>query len=45
MQRFLLLALLMVVSVVSVSGCYVTPARGYYGPSRVVVVHERHYRR
>jgi hypothetical protein len=44
MQRFLLFALL-VVTVVGVSGCY-APGRGYYyHPSRVVVVHERHYRR
>ena len=41
----MILALLLVVSVVGIGGCYVSPARGrYYGPSRVVVVHERHWR-
>lgn len=44
MQRILLL-LLLVVSVGTVCGCYVTPARGYYGRSRVIVVHDHHYRR
>jgi hypothetical protein len=40
------LALLVVIAVASISGCYAGP-RGYYGygPSRVVVVHHRHWRR